>query len=682
MSRTVRSFCRFCVASCGIEVEVEDDRVIAVRGDPDHPVSRGYTCAKGRSLPAFHHGPHRLMAPELRRSGRLVEVAWDDALADLAEVIDEAIIADGPSAVAMYSATAANFDANGRRAAVRLLRGLGSRGLYTTSTIDTVCRPYVSERMSGHPGLSPCLDPDGAALTLLIGINPVISHGHTYGMPDPRGRLRELARGGHLVVVDPRQTETAALADQHLRPDPGTDHYWLAYLVRELLSEGADHAYLDAHARGLDALKDAVAPFDVVVTSRATGLSQDALNGLLHQVRQAGRIGALAGTGLTMSRDAVLAEWLLWALLAVTGSLDRDGGVWFNPGFLRQQDLRSWEPISTLGPGPDSRPELPSVAGELPCAALADEILAGHVRVLLVVGGNPVTALPDRDRLVRALGSLEALAVFDVQRTATTALATHVLPVAGQLERADVPHVIDQFQPAVATQFTHAVIPPPGRARSMWRALGALGDRLGIDALGLGVPAHELDDVTVLRPLLSRARMEADEILAADGGLIAQAKVVGWVRERVLAGGRWDLAPEPLVLRLGRLQADPPQHELLHARSTLLLIPRRQLRQLNSQLQDGTQDGRVERPTAQLHPADAAARGIEDGHQIVVSSATGTWRGECELTETMRVGTISIPHGSGAHNVGVLTSAHRDIDPLTGMVTQTALEVEVRPASA
>lgn len=681
MSRTVRSFCRFCVAACGIEVEVEGDRAVAVRGDPGHPVSHGYTCAKGRSLPAFHHGPHRLTVPEVRRSGTLVEAPWDRALDDLAAVIRAAIASDGPSAVAMYSATAANFDANGRRAALRLLRGIGSRGLYTTSTIDTVCRPYVSERLSGHPGLSPCLDPDGAELTLLIGINPVISHGHTYGMPNPRGRLREL---GPVVVVDPRQTETAALAQHHLRPRPGTDHYWLAYLVRELLRDGADRAYLDVHARGVDALAEAVEPFDVRVAAEATELEQEVLRDLLRAVRRAGRIGALAGTGLTMGRDAVLAEWLLWALLAVTGSLDRDRGVWFNPGFLRQQDRRSWEPVSTLAPGPDSRPELPSVAGELPCAALADEILAGQVSVLLVVGGNPVTAFPDRDRLVRAFGSLQALAVFDVQRTATTALATHVLPVAGQLERADVPHVIDQFQPAVATQFTQAVISPPGQARPMWQALAGLGDRLGVDALGLGVSAHEPDDVTLLRPLLSRARVEAEQILAADGGMVADAKVVGWVRERVLPGGRWDLSPAPLVQRLGDVRVDPPRTEPADApaRSTLLLMPRRQLRHLNSQLQDGTQDGRREPPTALLHPADAAGRGIEDGHQIVVSSAVGTWRGACELTETMLAGTVCVPHGSDAHNVGVLTSDHDDVDPLTGMVTQTALEVEVRPASA
>lgn len=217
----------------------------------------------------------------------------------------------------------------------------------------------------------------------------------------------------------------------------------------------------------------------------------------------------------------------------------------------------------------------------------------------------------------------------------------------------------------------------------MWRVLGELGERLGVDALGVPGPVHEVDDLRLLSGLLSRARADVEDVLGADGAVVAERKVVGWVRERVLPGGRWSLAPDALVTALGRLPAtEGVGRSSSGSLGPLLLVPRRQLRQLNSQLPAGTADGRRAHPTAQLHPRDADERGIEDGEEVLVRSRVGSWQGRCEVTPSVRVGTISIPHGSAPHNVCVLTSSRHDVDGLTGMVAQTAVEVEVRSASA
>ncbi len=677
-----RSFCRFCPALCGIQVRHDEGRILSVRGDPEHPISKGYTCPKGRSLGDFHHHPGRLRSPRIVHGRRQVDTSWEECLTDLADILQEVTREVGPSGVALFSATAAAFDANGRRQAVRLLRRIGSRSLYTTASVDTPCRPLVAELVAGHPALAPAIDQADARCTLIIGMNPVVSHGHTSAMPNPRGRLRELASRGPLIVADPQRTETAQMATLHLRPRPGTDHVWLAHVVRELLTEGADWEDLESSATNVDELLAAVEPFDRDVAVAATGIPGEDLDTALSAIRAAGRVSLSAGTGLTMSPTATAAEWMAWALLGVTGSLDRRGGVWFNPGFLRQMDRRAWEPVRTTGPGPASRPELPSRMGEMPCAALADEIEEGNVRVLLVAGGNPLTSLPEVARLRAVLPKLDALAVCDVQETATVRQATHVLPVAGQLERADLPHFVDQFLPVVGSQYTEAVIAPPGDARAMWWVFARLGQLLGHELIDTadGTLGDVLDE-DLLRPLAERSRGSFEQLREAGTAVVADEAVHGWVRQRVAPGGRFDLAPSQLVDTLA-LGAPTIGSEL--GPGTLLLTPRRQLRQLNSQLaEEGTSDGQHETPAVRLHPDDAARANLSEGQPVVVTSAWGAWSGPLTLTTDVLPGTLSLPHGfDGASNVGELTSGRFGVDPNSGMVTQSGLAVTVSSAPA
>ena len=425
------TFCRFCIALCGVIVSTQGDQVLHVRGDRNHPVSRGYTCPKGRSLGAFHHHSDRLHRPLVRRGDVLEPVSWDECLDDVTAKVRAVIEESGPDAVGMYLATASAFDTSGRRVAERFLGSIGSKSKYTSTSVDTPCKPLVSELMSGHPGLVPALDYD-ATLVVLIGTNPIVSHGHLNAFPDPVVRLREIAKRGELWVIDPRRTETARLATRHLAPRPGTDYAVVAYLIRELLRDGADHHYLRDHADGVEHLRTAVEPYDLPSAAARSGLPESDLADLLAAVRRHGKVAAQTGTGTTMSPAANVTEWLTWALHIVTASYDRPRGMWFHPGFLKQLDRRSFQASDgAAGPGPRKPAGAAPQVGEYPCAALADEIEARNLRALFVVGGNPVTALPDVERIVEAFRSLDVLAVADVVHTDTTALATHVFPCAG-----------------------------------------------------------------------------------------------------------------------------------------------------------------------------------------------------------------------------------------------------------
>jgi anaerobic selenocysteine-containing dehydrogenase len=663
-----RTFCRFCNVGCGAIVTLEGDQVVAVRGDRDHPISHGYLCPKGQAMGGHHHHPRRLDEPMIRRDGRLEPVSWPEMLAGLSSAIRAAIAAAGPAALGMYRGTSHSTESAAAGLAPAILGALGSPSWYTSSTVDCAANFLVAETVAGSPWVVPVPDLD-CRLTVLVGTNPMASHGHTFNISRPKHWLRTWAREGELWVIDPRRTESADVATAYLAPRPGTDYLLFAHLVRELLRDGADRAYLSRHATGVEELTVAVEPFTLERAVHVTGVPAEQITALLERIRANGKVAMVIGTGVSFQAGANLSTWMAWMVSAVTGSLDRPGGMWCNPGYLHQAHRRDGTVLDgSAAPGPASRPELPGRFGELPCAAVVDEIESGNLRAMVIIGGNPLVAWPQPERVARALSSLEMLAVIDVIDNPVTALATHVLPAASQLERADVPTGAEVFALQSFSQYADAVVPPRAQRRPTWWILAQLARSLGL-TLPAGYDPDTAGEADVLRAMYGdTARWAA--LHEAGTAVIAEERPYGWVHDR-LPDQRLRLAPAMLVEQL-RTASDPQP-------SQLTLIPRRLLRKNNSTLADGEGISRGAQPETVMHPDDAATRGVQDGTWILVTGEHGTLRTRVRLEERAARGTVSTPHGFVDVNAAELASAY-DVDPLTGMPRFTGLSVDVAPA--
>jgi len=520
---------------CGILVDIDGDRVVAVHGDGEHPFSHGYTCPKGRALPQLHHHPDRLERPQMRMDGTLQNTTWEACLDDLGTKLRNTINTHGPESVGINFGTGVGMDAVGYRIAQSLHAAIGTPAKFSPLTIDGTAKVLMAELMGGSSALTGRPDYDNATFAVFIGSNPVVSHGHTVGLPNPRGAIRDLAKHAEVWVVDPRYTETARLASHHLAPRPGTDYAVLAYLVREVLRDG-----VRAPAQDVDALAAAVAPYTLRHAATIADVPEAELEQLLSAVCRSGRIVVDTGTGVTMSTSANVTQWLSWALLIITDSMNRPGGIWFHPGFGYQ--LESFElPIipreGHFGPGPRSRPETQAFLREWPCATLPDEIDAGNIRAFLNLGGSLLTAFPDAGSLLPALEKLDVLATTEILPNETTAISTHVLPTKGQLERPDVT-LWDILSPRVSAQHTDALVTPVGQRRSMWWVLAEIGRRLG----------HELADTdatdeAMLAQVSSGGRASYDELVTNGWAEADRELPAPWVDRHIERVGR--LASRP-----------------------------------------------------------------------------------------------------------------------------------------
>ena len=641
---------------CGILVDIDGDRVVAVHGDGEHPFSHGYTCPKGRALPQLHHHPDRLERPQMRMDGTLQNTTWEACLDDLGTKLRDTINTHGPESVGINFGTGVGMDAVGYRIAQSLHAAIGTPAKFSPLTIDGTAKVLMAELMGGSSALTGRPDYDNATFAVFIGSNPVVSHGHTVGLPNPRGAIRDLAKHAEVWVVDPRYTETARLASHHLTPRPGTDYALLAYLVREVLRDG-----VRAPAQDVDALAAAVAAFTLRHAAAVADVPEAELERMLSAVRRAGRIVVDTGTGVTMSASANVTQWLSWALLIITDSMNRPGGIWFHPGFayrLESFELPIIPPEGHSGPGPRSRPETQAFLREWPCATLPDEIDAGKIRAFLNLGGSLLTAFPDAGSLLPALEKLDVLATTEILPNETTAISTHVLPTKGQLERPDVT-LWDILSPRVSAQHTDALVTPVGQRRSMWWVLAEIGRRLG----------HELADTdasdeAMLAQVSSGGRAPYDELVTNGWAEADRELPAPWVDRHIERLGGWRLAPQVLVDQLNALQ-EPAQ---------LVLVPRRQMRRLNAQL---AFLGAVAEIV--VHPDDAAAAGVSDDQGLIVRSKHGELTGVARVDASVRRGAVSVPHGHAGANVNLLTSKD-DIDLVTGMTRYSGVPVSLHPA--
>lgn len=658
-----KSFCRICTSMCGLQVEVEGDQVKRVTGDVGNPLTEGYTCSKGRAAGVTHHRADRLLQPTLRKDGVHQKVSWDEALDDLAGKLRRIIDESGPDAVGIFLGGGCYLD-SAAYAAVRPMReALGTRNFYSDMSIDVMSKGIVGE-MVGGLGAMPRPDFGRCKMVIYVGTNPVVSHGHTSMLNSPTQRLREFTRDGEVWVLDPRYTETAMKATRYLATKPGSDYAILAWLVRELLRDGADWDYLNQHAQQVDALAAAVEPFTLERAAFMSGVAEADLLDFLAAIRKAGRLSVESGTGVSMSPAGNLTAWMSWALMIVTGSLDREGGAWSNPGFFLRLDelpIPSAPEDGNRSPGPASRPDLLTVAGENVCAAMPYEIEAGNMRALINLSGHLLACLPEVERMTAAFNKLEVLATVEIFDNTMTEISTHALPAKDQLERIDVSLAVDPSFSEIGAQFTPAVVAPRGEVRSYWWILTQLGRRMGLDFFP-GVDPDTMSDFDVVDMIARGGRAPIDT--SGDGTyVVAQDRSFGWMLKRADELGGFRLAPRQLVKQLADLKPD----------DGLIMITRRHPDQHNSRKVPSKRDIAA----IYVNPEDGRAHGLADGDLARLRSVHGVIEGNVKYDRTLVRGAVAVPHGwQGQYNVNTLTSM-REVDPITGMPRMSNLPVEL-----
>jgi len=534
MIESRKSFCRFCHVYCGIEadVDVENNRILAVRGDKEHAISHGYTCIKGRAeLERIYH-PERLLTSKKRVDGMLADIDTEQAMDEIAEKLRAIIDEYGPDAVAVYTGLAGiRFSTSGPWVIRKWLDAIGSRSFFTSYTIDCPSMTISMQRFWGAVMPFGFFDMANADVAMFVGTNPVVSHQISMPQPNPMRHLREARkRGMKVIVIDPRRSEIAKFANLHLQVKPGEDPTLLAALIKVIIDkELFNREYVASYASGLEKLHEALQAFDLDYAAARTGVPAEQIEAAAEMFARAPRGAVTQGIGVYMGPHHNLSTQLVMTLNGLCGRFDRPGGLVYKPQVLSPPLPDKPEPIKVpLFTGLVSRVRdvraINNWLGieEIPASCLTDEILKpgkGQVRALIVQGGNPALVLADEASTIRALKSLDLLVVSDLFVSATAQYAHYVLASTHPFEQVDVPRTMDFFYPVPFMQYTRPLVSPPEGVQEGFEMLWGLAKRLGVD---LGVKGISMDrkptSDEMLNALLADSRVPMDEIRKYEGG--------------------------------------------------------------------------------------------------------------------------------------------------------------------
>jgi anaerobic selenocysteine-containing dehydrogenase len=697
--RTAYRTCPLCEATCGLAITVGDDeRVTQVRGDAEDVFSHGFLCPKGVSIRQLHEDPHRIRTPLIRQpDGSFAEATWDEAFALIAERLPPIAERHGRDAVAAYVGNPNAHNLSGMIYGRALLKALGTKNIYSASTVDQYPKQAACAHMFGSGSAIPVPDLDRTDFLLMLGANPAASNGSLMTAPDVRGRLQAIRdRGGRVVVVDPRRTRTAKLADEHVWIRPGGDALLLFALLHVVFEEGLAAPLDPAVYAGAETVEALAREFAPEAVEDATGVPAPTIRRLARELAAADRAAVYGRIGTTAQAFGTTASWLVDVLNAVTGNLDRVGGaMWPLPATEPPRSGDGRGRGARFGRWTSRVRGAPEVFGELPVACLAEEIETpgdGQVRALITIAGNPVVSTPNAGRLRGALESLDFMVSVDVYLNDTTRLADVILPGPSPLQRAHYDIALYGLAVRNVANWSEPVFPLEGPEE--WETLLRL---TGVVA-GLGPEADvgALDDM-VAGTIAARAGVEPDPGLRGPervvdamlrGGPYALSLAtlkaaphgvdLGPLQPRLpevlsTPDGRVQLAPEAIVADVERL------HRALAARDAapMVLIGRRHLRSNNSWMNHlPLLAGGPDRCTAQLHPDDAARLGVADGSLVRVEARAGTLELPAEVTGDLMPGVVSIPHGWEHANSNVLADEQL-VEPLTGTAVLNGIPVTV-----
>ena len=736
-TRIAHRICPFCEACCGLELKITGDTVTAVRGQDSDVFSAGYICPKGVAMKDLHDDPDRLRRPLVKRNGQFVEVSWDEAFAEIDRRLPPILARDGKDAVGISLGNPVAHKLGLLLYGARLARGIGTRSVFSASTLDQMPKQLSSGLMFGGWLSIPVPDIERTDLLIVLGANPVASNGSLWTVPDFRGKAKAMkARGGKMIVIDPRRTETAEIADHHLFIRPGGDVFLLLGMVHTLFADKlVKLGRLAEHTVGLAKVEAAVARFSPKVVAARCGMDAASIRDLTRMLANTPRGALYSRIGTCTQEFGTLGSWLVDVINVLTGHLDAEGGVMFPRAAAFAANTHGAPGLGrgvTTGRHHSRVSNAPEVYGELPMGCLAEEIDtpgAGQIKALITVASNPVLSAPNGKRLSAALDQLDLMVSVDIYLNETTRHADVILPGRSPLEDGHYDVAFPQFSFRNHARYSEPVFESAPGQPAEWEILL----RLQAIAAGRGatVDTRQLDDEAFVAEVEKQAGPMANAVLASlvdrtgperlidyalRGGPYGDkfgANPRGLTLEKVKAApGGVDLGPLkariPEVLRTpsGKIELAPPlliadldrvAADLGRPAPEMVIVGRRDPRSNNSWMHNLPVLAKGPfRCTALVHPGDAARLDLVDGGMAAIATATGRIEAQVEFNDGMMPGVVSLPHGWGHDQPGTmlhLASARpganlnalfdeKQRDPLSGNSVLSGIAVEISPLQA
>jgi anaerobic selenocysteine-containing dehydrogenase len=709
------TYCRICEPLCGLVATVEDGRVTKLRPDDDNPLSAGFACPKGIAMTDVQNDPDRVLYPLRRREdGEFERVSWAVALDEIGSRLKAIVSAHGGGSVGWYMGNPGAFSYSHPLWVIGFLAAVGSKHYYSASSQDVSNRFAASALLYGSPFLLPIPDLKRTDLLLMVGANPLVSHGSVMTAPRVKDQLNAIVeRGGRVIAVDPRRSETAR-AFEHVPVNPDTDAWLLLSMLNVIFDEGLEDAHaLETQARGADVLRAMAAEHPPEQTEARTGVPADAARRLARDLASAESAAVYGRTGSCLGRNGTLVSYLLDALNVATGNLDTEGGAMFGTGPIDFARLADDLGIGTYAAVRTRVGDLPEVLGQLPASVMAKEMTTsgeGQIRAMFVSAGNPVLSVPNGDELEAAMEGLDLCVGIDLYVNDTNKHADFVLPATTFLEREDFPLPFLTLHTTPFVQMTESVVEPYGEARQEWEIIEEISERIGVvpsaspavrrlGKLGIKIKPRRLLDLLLRtgpdgdRFGLRRKGMSLKTLAEKPHGIVLRPYLEAGVLAKQVrfAGGRVRLDPPEIVEEVARLRSQNGHDPEFPMR----MIGLRELRSHNSWMHNAAllmRGGRTH--AARVHPEDAGPLGIEDGEPCRITSPHGSIEIPAQLTDEVIRGTIAVPHGwghrgggwttangAGGANVNLLSSSEpADLEPLAGMAFLNGIPIRLEPA--
>jgi anaerobic selenocysteine-containing dehydrogenase len=679
--------CNLCEAQCGLRVGVEGTRVTGVRGDPDDVLSRGHVCPKAHALRELLDDPKRLRAPMRRTASGWEGVTWDEALSDVAARLRAIRARHGKDAVALYVGNPVVHNHRASLGSQLLTTALGTKNRFDPNSQDSNPRLFACMSMYGDALSIPVPDVDRTDFLLVLGANPAASNGSQMGLGDVRTRMRGIRdRGGRVVLIDPRRTESATWATSHHFIRPGGDAALLLAMLHVIFVDGPIALDLRRRASGVAELRALAARFPPERVAPAVGIDAPTIRALAHDFAAAPRACAYARVGVCQNAFGPVASWLVEALNVVTGNFDREGGAMFPTPSADVAPLGRAVIGNHWGRWRSRVRGLPEFLGALPSAAMAEEMETpgeGRVRALVCVAGNPVLTTPNGERLARALAELELVVAVDYYVNETTRHASYILPPQHVFETGNFDLLLSRFTVRNVAKYSPPILTTDDDTRDDWDIMSDLAARLTLPASlhracrrgGRNVPEWVIDLLLRLGP----ARLSMRALRAAPHG-IDLGPLVRSRGDRVrTSDGRIRLAPPALVADVPRLDAWVDEQR---RGGDLVLIGRRHLRSNNSWMNGLPSLAKgPDRTRLLVHPTDATRLGVAEGDTVGVRSRTGRVSAVVRITDDVMPGVVSLPHGFAQCSANAITD-DRLIEPVVGTSILNGVPVVVEVADA